>query len=146
MDRSEATVSAAADKPTRLDDSVSWVAAGRPGRRATDKPGGAVAEKAADEPGNRTETALDLAEINEEMVRLRTLVSVLSFEPLANGVRSRQDALHVLGFPPNSSPDKRVVRAKFRMLATIHHPDARYGSHLRMSQLNQAMDLLQNNA
>jgi hypothetical protein len=83
-----------------------------------------------------------LQEINEEVERLRAIVSVLAFDPLPEGIRSRGDALHVLGFPPSSDPDTRTVRAKFRMLATIHHPDSNYGSHQRMSQLNQAMEFL----
>jgi hypothetical protein len=81
-------------------------------------------------------------EQQEELERLRTLVSVLSFEPLKDGVRSRADALHVLGFPPAAAPDAAAVRARFRMLATIHHPDSGYGDHRRMSQLNAAMDML----
>lgn len=94
-------------------------------------------------PGdNDNGAATALAEINEELERLRVIINVLSFEPLADGVRNREEALHVLGFPPNARPDKRTVRAKFRMLATIHHPDSHHGSHNRMSQLNAAMDLL----
>jgi len=61
---------------------------------------------------------------------------------LPHGVETRADALHVLGFPPNSHPDARELRARFRLLATVHHPDAAQGSHARMSQLNAAMDLL----
>ncbi|MBF0324760.1 J domain-containing protein [Magnetospirillum moscoviense] len=80
--------------------------------------------------------------VNEEVERLRAIVNVLSFEPLPHGVSSKADALHVLGFPPGTHPDKRMVRARFRMLATIHHPDSNYGSHDRMSQLNQAMEYL----
>ena len=81
-------------------------------------------------------------EAADELERLRTIISVLAFEPLAQGVRSRGEALHVLGFPPSADPDPRTLKAKFRMLATIHHPDSLYGSHQRMSQLNQAMELL----
>lgn len=83
-----------------------------------------------------------LEAVNEEIERLKAVVAVLSFEPLAAGVNTRSDALHVLGFPPGMRPDRRAVRARFRMLATIHHPDSHYGSHMRMSQLNQAMELL----
>ncbi|CCG40718.1 hypothetical protein PHAMO_210229 [Magnetospirillum molischianum DSM 120] len=46
--------------------------------------------------------------------------------------------------PPGLNPDRRMVKAKFRMLATIHHPDSSHGNHLRMSQLNAAIDLLRN--
>jgi len=87
-----------------------------------------------------------LVEINEELERLRTIVSVLAFQPLPNGVRTREDALHVLGFPPSAAPNEKMLRAKFRMLATIHHPDSHYGDHERMSQLNQAMEYLKRSA
>jgi len=90
--------------------------------------------------------AADPVPHHEEIEELRTLIGFLVFEPLANGVRNRAEALHVLGFPPHSRPDHRTVRAKFRMLATIHHPDSRYGNHHRMSQLNQAMDVLRREA
>ncbi|CAA7619203.1 conserved hypothetical protein [Candidatus Terasakiella magnetica] len=92
------------------------------------------------------EQAQKLAAVNEEVERLRAIISVLAFEPLPSGVQSRSDALHVLGFPPGSYPDRRTLRAKFRMLATIHHPDSNHGDHHRMSQLNAAMDMLNNDA
>lgn len=79
---------------------------------------------------------------NEEVERLKAIISVLAFDPLPHGVSTRDEALHVLGFPPGARPDKRTIRARFRMLATIHHPDSHYGSHNRMSQLNQAMEFL----
>lgn len=78
----------------------------------------------------------------DEIERLKALVSVLAFDPLPDGVATRQQALHILGFAPNSRPDKSAIRAKFRMLATIYHPDSRYGDHTRMSQLNAAMQFL----
>lgn len=83
-----------------------------------------------------------LEAVNEELERLQAIVNVLSFDPLPHGVSSHAEALHVLGFPPGARPDKRMIRARFRMLATIHHPDSNYGSHDRMSQLNQAMEFL----
>jgi hypothetical protein len=78
----------------------------------------------------------------EELDRLRAIISTLAFDPLPDGIRSRSDALHVMGFTPNAKPDSRTIRAKFRLLATIHHPDSDHGDHQRMSQLNQAMALL----
>jgi hypothetical protein len=80
----------------------------------------------------------------DELDRLRAIISALAFEPLPDGVRNRGEALHVLGFSPGAKPDSRTVRAKFRLLATIHHPDSDHGDHQRMSQLNQAMALLRN--
>jgi hypothetical protein len=83
-----------------------------------------------------------MAAAKEEIERLKAIINVLSFEPLPGGVMTRADALHILGFPPGATPDNRMVRAKFRMLATIHHPDSNHGNHHRMSQLNQAMEVL----
>ncbi len=77
-----------------------------------------------------------------EVERLRTIVLALCFDPLPNGIQTREEALHVLGFAPGHKPDNRSVKARFRMLAAIHHPDSPYGSHQRMSQLNAAMDHL----
>jgi len=85
-------------------------------------------------------------EMREELDRLRSMVSVLAFEPLADGIRSRDDALHVMGFPPGSLPDDRAVKSRFRTLATIHHPDGDHGNHSRMSQLNAAMSHLKRGA
>jgi hypothetical protein len=82
------------------------------------------------------------AAAHEEVERLRAIINVLSFDPLPHGVSTRDEALHVLGFPPGTRPDRRTIRARFRMLATIHHPDSQHGSHNRMSQLNQAMEFL----
>ncbi len=84
--------------------------------------------------------ALDVAK--EEIERMRAAISVLAFEPIDGGVNSRAEALYVLGFTPGTWPDARSIRSRFRMLATIHHPDSNFGDHLRMSQLNQAMEIL----
>ena len=83
-------------------------------------------------------------EIREELERLRAIVSVLSCELLPGGIRTRDEALYILGFPPQSMPGMRALKARFRMLATIHHPDALYGNTERMSQLNAAMQMLRN--
>ncbi len=82
----------------------------------------------------------------EELMRLRTIISILSFDPIADGVKTRDEALFVLGLPPGGVPEKSVLRARFRMLATIHHPDSATGDHERMSQLNTAMDVLRHHA
>jgi hypothetical protein len=84
----------------------------------------------------------DIVQPEDELERLRALISVLSFDPLAHGITSREEAMHVLGFPPGPAPNSNKLRNRFRMLATIHHPDSPYGDHKRMSQLNAAMDHL----
>ena len=75
----------------------------------------------------------------DEAARLRTLLGALLFQPLAGGIRSRNDALYVLGLPPGARPDAAALRTRFRLLATIHHPDGALGDHRRMSQLNEAV-------
>ena len=77
-----------------------------------------------------------------EVERLRSIISALCFDPLPNGIQNRDQALHVLGFAPGHTPNDPIVKARFRILATIHHPDSPHGSHQRMSQLNAAMDHL----
>lgn len=104
---------------------------------------GAGADVAAS--GEKKETDL-IREAREELARLRTMISVLSFDPLPDGVTSREDALHILGFPPGSIPDYGVIKTRFRTLATVHHPDGAFGSHHRMSQLNAAMERLRRGA
>ena len=81
-------------------------------------------------------------EDDKERARLRAIVSVLAFEPLPGGVKTEAEARHILGIAPGRGPGIGELRARFRMLAAIHHPDSGYGSHERMSQLNSAMDIL----
>ena len=102
----------------------------------------AKAAKEAEKMANSQATEQASDEMKQEMERLQAIVSVLLFAPLAGGVTSRAEALHVLGFSPSERPDRSMVRSRFRMLATIHHPDSNYGNHQRMSQSNAAMDLL----
>lgn len=80
--------------------------------------------------------------LNDEIERLRAAMSVIASEPLPQGVRNAEEALFVLGFPPKAQPSQAQIKARFRMLATIHHPDAPFGDTRRMSQLNQAMTWL----
>lgn len=98
--------------------------------------------KVVEKPAAPPPEAAELARLRDDVDRLNNLVSVLSFDPLPEGVQTRGEALHVLGFPPESYPDARELRGRFRLLATVHHPDSSNGSHQRMSQLNAAMDLL----
>ncbi len=96
----------------------------------------------AEVPAPRPDGVLLLRETRDELERLKTMVSALSFDPLPGGVKTHDEALHVLGFAPGRIPDLGSLRARFRILATIHHPDGNYGNHNRMSQLNAAMDIL----
>jgi curved DNA-binding protein CbpA len=70
------------------------------------------------------------------------MLSAVAFEPLKEGVRTRTEALYVLGFPADTQPDPRALKARYRMLAMIFHPDSPQGDTLRMGQLNAARNLL----
>lgn len=94
------------------------------------------------EQGKGPRLADRLKDREQTIDRLRGAVSTLAFTPLSNGVRSRADALHVLGFAPESHPDARAVNARFRLLAAVHHPDSESGDHERMTQLTQAVRTL----
>jgi hypothetical protein len=93
-------------------------------------------------PNDPVEPDPRLAPLTEEVERLHAAVAALAFRPLSAGVRTRSEALHVLGFAPGELPDRDAIRARFRALATVHHPDSSTGNHLRMSQLNAALSLL----
>ena len=84
----------------------------------------------------------EITGLRDELERLRGVVASLAFDPLSSGVRTRGEALHVLGFPPTRRPATDIIRARYRALAAIHHPDNEFGDHQRMSQLNAAMDIL----
>jgi DnaJ-domain-containing protein 1 len=82
------------------------------------------------------------AELKREVERLVRVVSDLASPVLPQGVKTPAEALHVLGFPPGADPDYAEIRSRFRALAAIHHPDSGTGSHQRMAQLNQAVEVL----
>jgi hypothetical protein len=92
------------------------------------------------EPDNSADAEIE--GLNKEIDRLKSTISMLSFELLPEGPQTRGQALYVLGFPPGARPSKIEIRSKYMMLAAIHHPDSDYGDHKRMSQLNMAKDLL----
>ena len=96
--------------------------------------------EASDQPSAKDR----LSDLADEIERLRAVNSALAFTPLENGVLSRAEALYVLGFAPKEKPNRTSINAKYRMLASIHHPDSPCGDHRRMSQLNDAIGFLRN--
>ena len=78
----------------------------------------------------------------DEKEKLRNIVAALAFKPFPGGIQTAEEATYVLGFRPGDLPGRAALRTRFRMLASILHPDSGYGSHQHMSQLNSAMDLL----
>lgn len=104
-----------------------------------------VAENAQKAAAKLSPAEQQLKAVMEENERLKTLISALSFEPLPEGPRSREEALYVLGIPPSQAVDDKILKAKFRMLAMIYHPDGFLGDHKRMSQLNAALNAVNKN-
>ena len=68
-------------------------------------------------------------------------IDKLAFTPLEANCRTLEDACYILGIKASKRPSEKLVRQKFRDLASVFHPDAIKGDHVRMSQINQAMQL-----
>lgn len=81
-------------------------------------------------------------QLEAELTRFKEVITTLSFEPVYGGVHGVEDALYVMGFPPETQPGAKRLRTRYRTLATIFHPDGANGDHQRMSQLNSAMETL----
>ncbi|MDG2286930.1 MAG: J domain-containing protein [Alphaproteobacteria bacterium] len=80
--------------------------------------------------------------LTEEVESLHKTIATIRLRPLENGVTSRGDALHVLGLSPFGMPDRASIRARYRQLARVYHPDAQFGDHVLMSQINEALERL----
>ena len=65
----------------------------------------------------------------------------LAFVPLEANCRTLEDACYILGIRAGRKPTEKLVRQRFRDLASVFHPDAIKGDNERMSQINQAMQL-----
>lgn len=102
----------------------------------------AIALETDEERQAREDTARAGVGLAEEVASLRRTVETIALRPLENGVTSRGEALHILGFSPLALPDRGSIRARYRQLARIYHPDAPHGDDARMSLLNQALDKL----
>lgn len=97
-----------------------------------------IALEASDMPARQQSEA----KLREEADRLRAMVNTLAFDALPDGVRTRDEALFVLGFPPGARPDGSAIKSRYRMLAAVLHPDSGFGDNARMAQLNAAMAFL----
>lgn len=89
---------------------------------------------------------LDESRIAEKIETLQKAAQMLAFHPLPNGVRTRGDALYILGFPPSSVPDAAAVKTRYRNLARLLHPDTGPAifkdAALRLTQLADAVKIL----
>jgi len=93
---------------------------------------------------NKPDPFEQLKAANENSQRWKHIVTAISFQPVPGGVMNREQALYVLGFDPEAEPSARLIKEKFKMLAMIYHPDSPWaGDTQRMSQLNQALSILQ---
>lgn len=84
----------------------------------------------------------ETARLRAQVGRLRAALAAASGDPLDHPVRTRNEALFVLGFPPGARPSAEAVKSRFRQFAVIHHPDSETGDTQRMAALNQAMSFM----
>lgn len=91
--------------------------------------------------------AQKLGAAEAELARLGDVLQQLAFRPLSNGVKTRAEALYVLGFAPSAQPSSAEIKTAFRLRAKIFHPDRQHdpsglASDQRMTQLSAAVKLL----
>lgn len=78
---------------------------------------------------------------NSRVQELERGIERLAFVPLTSNCRTLEDACYILGIRAGRKPTEKLVRQRFRDLASVFHPDAIKGDNERMSQINQAMRL-----
>lgn len=86
----------------------------------------------------------DLTRARDAEAELRAIINLLAFDLLPNGVRNAKEARYVLGLPPDGRLDRRHVKARFRQLSQVFHPDKTTGDKDRMGQLLDASRFLEN--
>ena len=78
----------------------------------------------------------------QEIDRLRSSLNILTSN-LPEGIRTTNQALHILSLAPDVNHDKKMIKEQYRMLAAIYHPDnSSYGSNEKMLEINQAFSYL----
>ena len=98
--------------------------------------------ESADDRKKRSDDQAVRVRLEEDIEQLQRIIGDLAFEPLREGITSRSEALHVMGFAPTAVPDQKAIRGRYRRLALVFHPDSPFGDHQRMSQLNEALEKL----
>ena len=91
-----------------------------------------------------TELERQVTRARDVEAELRAIVDLLAFDPLPNGVRNAREARYILGLPPDGRLDRRHVKARFRQLSQVFHPDKTTGDTDRMGQLLDASRFLEN--
>lgn len=98
--------------------------------------------ESSDDRKKRSDDQAIRVRLEEDIEQLQRIIGDLAFEPLRDGITSRSEALHVMGFAPTAVPDQKAIRGRYRRLALVFHPDSPFGDHQRMSQLNEALEKL----
>ena len=86
----------------------------------------------------------ELTRARDAQAELRAIINLLAFDLLPNGVRNQKEARYVLGLPPDGRLDRRHVKARFRQLSQVFHPDKATGDTDRMGQILDASRFLEN--
>ena len=86
----------------------------------------------------------ELTRARDAQAELRAIINLLAFDLLPNGVRNQKEARYVLGLPPDGRLDRRHIKARFRQLSQVFHPDKATGDTDRMGQILDASRFLEN--
>ncbi|CAK0776136.1 putative Molecular chaperone DnaJ [Azospirillaceae bacterium] len=81
--------------------------------------------------------------LEQQLQDCRSTLEVLSFQLLPNGVKTQREAAHVMGFPNTIGLTSEDVTKRFRLLASVYHPDKGIlGCAERLGQVVEARNIL----
>lgn len=102
-----------------------------------------VNKSEAGDPAAATRAKETARRWQQQAEELRAIVGLLAFEIASGPIHTVAEARYVLGFPPSASLSRETVKARFRLLSQIFHPDKPTGDNHRMGQLIEASRLLE---
>ncbi len=99
-------------------------------------------EQAKNNTTNEVDSKDELKKAYSELDRLSMIVNILTFESIETGIKTKNQALHVMCLTPDIKHIFKDIKDRYRLLSRIHHPDSPYGSTEKMAILNDAFAYL----
>ncbi|TWD38748.1 hypothetical protein FB440_107125 [Vibrio crassostreae] len=82
--------------------------------------------------------------IRQQKRQLHTMFHELKKQKNSKGLSNLQVACALFGYTPNSIPDQKIIKVRYKQLSKIYHPDG-HGCDEEMKRLNNALKtILQN--